>query len=121
MKYSPKLKKAMEEIKAILDQYDIAGAVILHTPGFTEYLNKIDPSYSCAKMDGDAFRIKNTHIKDEEEKKKFTRDTLNMLHCLSEGAGMVALNLITVSEIADSKFDVNHFGGGHTSNQEQNN
>jgi len=31
MQYSPKLKKAMEEIKAILKRDDIAGIVVLHT------------------------------------------------------------------------------------------
>lgn len=50
MQYSPKLKNAMEEIKLIIDKYDIAACVVLHTPGFSEFLNKIDPSYSCAKI-----------------------------------------------------------------------
>jgi hypothetical protein len=31
MQYSPKLKKAMEEIKAVLNKHDIAASVILHT------------------------------------------------------------------------------------------
>lgn len=50
MQYSPKLKKAMEDIKKILHENDIAGFVVLHTPGFSEYLNRVDPSYSCAKL-----------------------------------------------------------------------
>lgn len=58
MQYSPKLKTAMERIKAILKEYDIAGAVILHSPGFSEYLIKIDASYSCAKFEADYLRVK---------------------------------------------------------------
>lgn len=46
MQYSPKLKKAMAEIKAIADKYDIAAIVCLHTPGHGEYLLKVDPLYS---------------------------------------------------------------------------
>lgn len=51
MQYSPKLKIAMDEIKQVLKKHDIAGFVVLHTPGFTEYLNRVDPSYSSTFMD----------------------------------------------------------------------
>jgi hypothetical protein len=50
MKYSPKLRTAMEEIKAVIKKHDIAGVVVLHTPGYGEHFIKIDPSYSCAKI-----------------------------------------------------------------------
>lgn len=49
MQYSPKLKKAMEEIKKIMNDADIGGMVVLHEPGHTEFMNKINPSYSCAE------------------------------------------------------------------------
>ena len=44
MQYSPKLKRVLAEIKAILDKEDIAGSIVLHTPGFGEFLLKIDTS-----------------------------------------------------------------------------
>lgn len=48
MQYDPKLKIAMQEIRAILDKYDAGGVVMIHRPGFIEFVNKMNPSYSCA-------------------------------------------------------------------------
>jgi hypothetical protein len=50
MQYSPKLKKAMQEIQAVMGKYDIGGSIILHTPGYGEHYLKLDASYSAAKM-----------------------------------------------------------------------
>ena len=54
MQYSPKLKKAMAEIRTILDENDIGGSVILHTShkgrGNGEFHTKFDPSYSCFSL-----------------------------------------------------------------------
>lgn len=50
MKFDPKLKKAMDEILAVLNKHDINGSIILHSPGFGEHFMKIDASYSCAKI-----------------------------------------------------------------------
>jgi hypothetical protein len=58
MQYSPKLKKAMEEIKSIVKRHDIAAHVVLHTPGHSEFWFEISPSYSCAKLEGDNVRFK---------------------------------------------------------------
>lgn len=41
----------MAEIKAIMDKHDIAGLVVLHTPGFGEHMLKMDPSYSSIKAE----------------------------------------------------------------------
>lgn len=43
MQYDPKLKKVMEQIKGILKDNDITGFVVLHSPGFSEYLNHVQP------------------------------------------------------------------------------
>lgn len=121
MQYSPKLKRVMEDIKAILKEEDIAGTVVLHTPGFSEFLLKIDPSYSCAFIEREAFRIKSTHLKSKKEKKQKLTDTANMLNHLSEVNGRLAMNLIDASEFIDNKLNSNHFGGGMTSHEQQNN
>ena len=47
MQYSPKLKKAMEEIAAVIKKHDIAGVVVLHTPNYSEHKMFLQPSYSC--------------------------------------------------------------------------
>lgn len=49
----PKLKAAMEEIKAVLTKYDIAAVAILQSKTHGEWLNEITPSWSCAKMERD--------------------------------------------------------------------
>lgn len=46
-----RLKVARTEIEAILRKHDLAGVVVLHTPGMTEFFYDIRPSYSCAWID----------------------------------------------------------------------
>ena len=58
MQYSPKLKKAAEEIKSILKKYDIAANVVLHTPGHSEYLLEITPTYSAAWLENGIVRFR---------------------------------------------------------------
>jgi hypothetical protein len=84
MQYSPKLKKAMEEIKAVLNKHDIAASVILHTPGFTEYLNHVDTSYSCVTIEGNKLRIQ-TKGRSHQHK----TDSVNMVSHFAEVSTMM--------------------------------
>lgn len=125
MQYSPKLKKAMEEIKEILLKYDIAGTVALHTPGFAEYINHITPSYSCATIDElngrFALKAKKEHFLNEAERINKLTATANMLNLLSSGTGKNVLNLIHASELTDKHLNSEYDEGGHTSSVTQNN
>lgn len=47
------LKNAAEEIRAIINKYDIAGVVVLHTPGEAFHFMELSPSYSCCKIDSE--------------------------------------------------------------------
>jgi hypothetical protein len=47
----PRLKIARAEIEAVLQKHDLAGAVVLHTPGMAEFFYRITPSYSCVWID----------------------------------------------------------------------
>lgn len=124
MQYSPKLKKAAEEIKQILQKHDIAANVVLHTPGHSEYILHITPTYSCAWIENDMIRFRarkedyngNVSIRDKK-----IADTANMLKLLSETAGQNALSLLHVSEQFDKIIDANHGDSSHTSNTTQNN
>jgi hypothetical protein len=123
MQYSPKLKMAMEEIKKVLKQYDIAGMVVLHEPGHSEYFMDIEPSYSCAKHNGDHVRIR-AKLADfdgnkEAHRKKVT-DTSNMLNLLGEVGARTSMSIINVSEQLDRIVDAEHFDHGHSSHTEQN-
>lgn len=46
-----RLKTARLEIEAILQKHDLAGAVVLHTPGMAEWFYQVNPSYSCLTID----------------------------------------------------------------------
>lgn len=121
MHYSPKLKQAAEEIKAILEKYDIAGSAVLHTPGFGEYIFRIDPSYSCAFLERGQFRLKTTDLLDDATKKKALEDTVNMLLVFSHLNGNMARNCGDALRIIASRFDIETTPGNHTSHEQQNN
>lgn len=124
MQYSPKLKKAMEEIKAIIAKYDIAALVVLHAPGDSEYLNAIAPSYSCMKWNGDELRIRAKLKEDFNGDKKKMEEKLaatsNMLRLLSEVGGKQLMSLIECSTFVDNLLDSTHTNGSHSSHTEQN-
>lgn len=123
MQYSPKLKKAAEEIKEIMAKYDIAGMVVLHTPGFSEFVLNITPTYSCAWIQGERFRFKakKAEFGSPEEWKQKISDTANMLHHLSTQGGQLAMNLVHASETVDKAVNAEYDGpGGFTSHSTQN-
>lgn len=131
--YSPKLKAAMEEIKAILRKHDIAGVVALHTPeiisgvdgasGAGEYLLQLTPTYSAVEWtpDRSGFIIKGNKFKhyggDAKIRDKKLRDTLNMLRVLTDLLGPSVLRLIDINEHTDRVWNAQHPGGEHTPHQ----
>lgn len=127
MQYSPKLKKAMEEIKEILRKHDIAANIVLHTPGHAEYLTHIKPSYSCASIDELTgkfeLKAKKIHFTNEAERLNKLSDTSNMLNLLAEATGRTAMNLISASEVTDTFLNAKHTDeeSGHTGHTQQNN
>lgn len=125
MQYSPKLKKAMEEIKKVCSKYDVAALVVLHTPGFSEYMNRLDPSYSCVIQNGDEIRVRARANEDfngdKEARNKKIADTANMFHHLSEIGMRQGLAISEVSKKVNEIVNAEHFGGGHSSNTQQNN
>lgn len=122
MQYSPKLKTAMEEIKSILNKHDIAGFFVIHTPGFSEYLNHVSPSYSCAKMEGGEFRVKlKTAEVGREKAKKIAEGTLNMVTHFAEQVGKHAMFYIDAEEMLKKYWTSDETRGGETSHEQQNN
>ena len=129
MQYSPKLKRAMEQINKILKDNDIGGYVVIHSPehgGHSEYLFELTPKYSCVEWfpqkDGVKIKGKLIHYngnKDLRDKK--LNATINMLHHLSTVTGQNSLNLMQISDKADKTWEAEHGGGGFTSEQQQNN
>ena len=122
MQYSPKLKKAMKQIKAVLDEHDIAGSVVLHTPGFGEHFIKLDPSYSAMKIKDEALhiRVKEAEV-GKKKAKQLATDTANMANILTTLTGKHAMMLIHAEETLEKNLDIQHGKGGYTSDSTQNN
>lgn len=124
MNYSPKLKKAAEEIKGILKKYDCAGHIVLHVPGFAEHILEITPSYSAAWLENDMIRFRakkedyngNELIRDQKIK-----DTLNMLRLLADVSGKNSLALLNVADQFDKICGADHDDTSFTSHSTQNN
>jgi hypothetical protein len=78
---SPILQKAIAEIKDILLKYDIAGVVVVHTPGYSGFLNHITTSYSCAFEEPTGIRVKASieQYGSKEKRDQMLGNTVNML------------------------------------------
>lgn len=125
MQYSPKLKKVMEQIKQICKDEDIAVVAILHTPGHSEFYMGLEPSYSCAKFEGDTLRVKAKLAEFNGDRDAWTlkmSTTSNMLNLLGETTLFLAENLAKVSRRVDEAIGAEHNGpSGPTSHTQQNN
>lgn len=114
----------MDEIKQLLKKHDIAAFILLHDPkGFVEYLNHINPSYSCAFLENGQFRVK---LKAAElpggkvQAKQLAEDTYNMVTLMTD-----ILTMHAAGYIAFQKMLKEHWGGeegssNHTSHNQQN-
>lgn len=124
MQYSPKLKKAMEEIKAIMDKHDIGGWVIIHTPGHSEFLNKLNPSYSCIQINGNHVRFKSKLADYGGDKKawlKKTTDSLNLLQSICETGANTLLPIMDLTKRLENDLNAERTSGGFTDHTTQNN
>jgi hypothetical protein len=61
-----RLKIARIEIEAVLAKHDLAGCVVLHTPGMSEFFYSIRPTYSVCWVDeaASAVRVKSKRERD---------------------------------------------------------
>lgn len=111
MKPETKLKIAAEEIKEILRNHDIAGSIVLHTPGHGEFINHFLTSYSCAyQYEDDSIRFysKRKDYKTKEDQIKKQRDTANMLRVLMEQIGRNFMMIEPLSKKFDQLTNAKH-------------
>lgn len=124
MQYSPKLKKAMEEIKVILNKYDVGASVVLHTPIFSEFLLKVDPSYSCAKFENNELRIRSKledYNGDKTQQELTLTNTVNMIVHLSDTNKDIIRMLDAMIKSLSLRMEININDGGSSSHTQQNN
>lgn len=85
-----RLKAARLEIEATLARHDLAGVVVLHTPGMSEFFYSIRPSYSVCWIDESlgVARIKSVasrdHDGDRGEQLRDQAATANMTAALAD-------------------------------------
>lgn len=119
MKFSPKLKKAMQEIEAILVKNDIGGIVTLSCPGFSEFLIHLNTTYSCAKVDQNGIRVRAKLQEDFHGDKAMweykVSETAGMLHSLSVIHSEKIMALLSLSEQLDKQVEAKHQTGPETS------
>lgn len=123
MQYGPKLKKAMEQIIKIVKENDIAAFVLLHDErGFSEYLNAVSPSYSCASINDEQirFRLKSAEV-GKEKAKIIAEGTYNMVTHFADMLGKHAILYIDAQKMLKEKLGGDEDGGNETSHTQQNN
>lgn len=119
----------MQEITDILSKHDIAGMIVLHTPGFSEHLIKVDPTYSCARIVHDKNRegirvrakLQEDFQGNKNLQKKKIEDTINMFDHFSTIGGMQVMNILDTFDMLKKNVDFDSTPGDHTSNTQQNN
>ncbi|MCP1384860.1 hypothetical protein [Runella salmonicolor] len=111
MDFSPKLKRVMAQIKDILQKEDLGGMVVLHTPGYSEYLLNLTPSYSCLKVEKDQIRVLSKltdYDGDQKQQIQHQANTANMLSLITETAVNQTRVLMQVSNAVDVVVGAEH-------------
>lgn len=127
MQYSPKLKKAMQQIKDILSKHDIAGIVILYEPQHSEHLIKVDPTWSCAKLDPVKGILRMKAKKEDysgkvELRNKAINDTTNMIVHFTDQLAMRFSDMSGVQQMIEQAVGIIEKGeSSESSHQSQNN
>jgi hypothetical protein len=100
LQYDPKLKKAIAEVKAIFEKYDIGGVCMVHSPEhqLSEFLNYVKPSYSCVSFENGGVHIRASVAScgSIEARNKKMEDTYNMVTHFANMLGqnaMIYMNL----------------------------
>lgn len=99
---------AKMEIEEILKKYDIAAAVMLHAPGFTEMILKIETGYSCGYMENNKFKIRPPLVdpNDDTKHKAIIAETVNMLANMRIRLGQFTIAFTQAEMMVRSEFNI---------------
>lgn len=114
----PRLKVARTEIEAILRKHDLAGVVVLHTPGMTEFFYDVRPSYSCAWIDEERqmVRVKSLGADYGGDRQTQLHDqaaSANLFHGLASDLERAAQMFQAVAAIVDRATNAEHTTAKH--------
>lgn len=111
-----RLKIARTKIEAVLAEHDLAGVVVLHTPGMAEFFYRITPSYSVCWIDEAAgiLRLKSKldsdHGGDVALQRHDQAATANMTAALAGELAHAALMFLEVGRVVSEKLRAEHTG-----------
>jgi hypothetical protein len=114
MTEAEKLKKVMARIKAIIEENDMGGAVVLHLPGHAEYAMLLSPSYSCATVakDNRSLRFKAKLLQDFKGNKiaweKKVTGTSKLFKMVGLKMGEMSLQMLDCGDLLDEKLGIYH-------------
>lgn len=118
LNYSPKLRETMAKINTIIAQEDIAGYIVLHENGFSEYLLAIEPSWSIIKVKPPMVRLRSKLQEDfngdTEAQYKATVATVNMLVHMLNNLKMHLEMFIHVYELLPESWQITSSNGVKT-------
>lgn len=106
-------EQAINEIKAILERHDLAGLVIVSSLNDVAFLNKIDPTWSCAWMeesgpDGQVTVRIRSQIKeyggDKERQKIEVEGTTGMFISFMNWADKTLGNMVSITTMLGQNF-----------------
>jgi hypothetical protein len=108
-----RLKIARLEIEAILKKHDLAGVVVLHTPGMAEVFYDVEPSYSCLRINDKAGEVRvrsklADYGGDTAAQRLGQAATANMAASLADSLGHVAVMFMEVAEVVDRATKAEH-------------
>lgn len=122
LNYSPTLKEAMAEIKAIIAKHDISGHVILHEPGFSEYFFAIEPSWSLLKIEKNGIRIR-SKLEDfagnKDAQKKASENTVSLIRHFIDDMVRDTKLFEQIYKMLSKHWDITHSQGIHTPHRPQ--
>lgn len=112
-----RLKVARLEIEAVLARHDLAGVVVLHTPGMSEFFYNLRPSYSVCWIDeaAGAVRLKSKrdrdHAGDAAVQVHDQTATANMTEALLDNLFRATLMFGEVNQVVSTALRATHTPG----------
>lgn len=107
-----KLLEARDRIRAVLDDLDIAGHVVLHNaPGNVEILTKFDPSYSKLIFEPPMMALRSKlsdYNGDADAQRRDLEATASIVRSFGESLATNAMMLLELSAIIDEKVGAEH-------------
>jgi hypothetical protein len=111
----PKLQTAMEQIKAVLRQHDIAAVVLLSSESQVEYLHEIAPSWSCLRFEpapegrqAVRFKALAKDFSSKEAHKKCLQDTIGMVVGFLDALNHSRENYVLIARLIAAEIPFEH-------------